>query len=270
MTLSAPRPKNPHRETRFGDFAFRFPARSDLDQDQEWCEALIDDRWRRLRFHDYAEIYSVPGLYEAIFYAALRCRSPRRVVGLMCDVLEDNGASAGRLRALDVGAGNGIVGERLRERGVESVIGVDIIPEAADAARRDRPGVYDDYLVADLCALDDEHSRTLRDAGLNALTTVAALGFGDIPPRAFAGAFRFLNEGGWLGFNLKERFLAGDDDTGFSRLIRAMTDDGVLQMHAYRRYVHRLSVAGEKLHYVAVVARKRREIPTEMLNALDD
>jgi hypothetical protein len=33
---------------------------------------------------------------------------------------------------------------------VESVVGVDIIPEAQEAADRDRPGVYEDYYVVDL------------------------------------------------------------------------------------------------------------------------
>ena len=36
--------------------------------------------------------------------------------------------------------------------------------------------------------------------------TVAALGFGDIPPQAFQGAFDLLEPGGLVGFNLNERF----------------------------------------------------------------
>ena len=51
---------------------------------------------------------------------------------------------------LDLGAGNGMVGEALREHGFEEITGVDITPEAGEAAERDRPGVYADYHVCDL------------------------------------------------------------------------------------------------------------------------
>ena len=34
--------------------------------------------------------------------------------------------------------------------GVGTVVGVDILDEAANATERDRPDVYDDYVVVDL------------------------------------------------------------------------------------------------------------------------
>ena len=58
--------------------------------------------------------------------------------------------TAAKLRVLDVGAGNGMVGEELDRMGARHIVGVDIIPEAKEAAERDRPGVYDDYFVVDL------------------------------------------------------------------------------------------------------------------------
>ena len=36
---------------------------------------------RRVGFHDYATIYSIPGLYERVFYDALGMRSAEEVVG---------------------------------------------------------------------------------------------------------------------------------------------------------------------------------------------
>ena len=54
---------------------------------------------------------------------------------------------------LDIGAGNGMVGEQLVDMGAEQVGGVDIIEEAAQALERDRPGIYKDYDVADLTNL---------------------------------------------------------------------------------------------------------------------
>src|SRR5436305_13260775 len=47
------------------------------DQDAEWCWVKIEDGpKRRIRFHDYPEIYEIPGLYERLFYDELRCDSP--------------------------------------------------------------------------------------------------------------------------------------------------------------------------------------------------
>ena len=40
------------------------------------------------------------------------------------------------------------------------------------------------------------------------MTTVAALGFGDIPPDAFAAAFNLVEDGGHVAFTIKEDFIA--------------------------------------------------------------
>ena len=38
----------------------------DLDQDQEYFTLVTDCESRRLRLHDYAKVYKVPGLYEEV------------------------------------------------------------------------------------------------------------------------------------------------------------------------------------------------------------
>lgn len=227
-----------------------------LDQDQEWCEVEMDGVRRRIRFHDYDEVYKIPGLYEALFARRLKCHSPERVASLLKDVLSDAKTSAADLRLLDVGAGNGMVGEALRSIGVRTMIGVDILPEARIAALRDRPGLYQDYLVADLTALDTSQRRRLLAIEPNALSVVAALGYGDIPTGAFLAACEMIELGGIIAFNIKEDFLQDGDESGFSGLIRRLEREGRLQFQATRRYCHRLSVSGEPLHYVAIVATK--------------
>ncbi|TVQ81086.1 MAG: class I SAM-dependent methyltransferase [Phycisphaeraceae bacterium] len=249
----------------------RFPRPDlDLDQDEEWCEARIDGQWQRFRFHDYPEIFDVPGLYERLFHDELKCNSPNRVVGLLETVLRESNHSVNELRVLDVGAGNGIVGERLRKGGAAEVVGIDIIPEAKDAAERDRPSVYDEYLVADLTDLGGDEVKRLRDRRFNGMTTVAALGFGDIPADAFATAFNLVEENGWIAFNVKDSFLSGERSGGFDRLIDAMADEGVLEMHAYLRYLHRMSATGDRIYYVALIGRKKRSISAEMIAKADD
>jgi SAM-dependent methyltransferase len=249
----------PHLELEHGDMDVRFPpADAGVEQDEEWCEIDEDGDVRRIRFHDYAEIYSVPGLYERIFYDALKCCSPQAVIGLLAEQLRAGEA----LRAFDVGAGNGMVADQLVKVGAESIVGVDIIPEAAEAAERDRPGIYDAYHVIDLTEMPEQLHDELEQRRFNCLTTVAALGFGDMPPEAFAAAYNLIDDGAWVAFNIKSRFLSEEREqpSGFAGLIKTMLDDGTLELRAEREYRHRLSTSGEPLHYVAMVARKRADV----------
>lgn len=246
----------------------RLPRQTRLAQDREWCEVTIDGRTRRIRFHDYHELYRTPGLYEFLFYETLQCCSPSRVAGLLEEAMADFGEDPSGLRVLDVGAGNGMVADELLAMGAERIVGVDIIQEARDAADRDRPEVYQDYLVTDLSDLPEMNEDQLRAEDFNCLTCVAALGFGDMPPKAFAKAVDMISVPGWLAFNIKEQFLSERDPTGFCKLIRALCRQETIQMQAYRRYRHRLSITGRPLHYVAVVARKLKDIPDDILESV--
>jgi 2-polyprenyl-3-methyl-5-hydroxy-6-metoxy-1,4-benzoquinol methylase len=237
-----------------------------MTQDAEWCVVRVDDRWCQIRFHDYDELYSVPGLYEKVIYDILRCDSPHVVRSLLEAELTDAGMPAYDLRVLDFGAGNGMVGEELADLGAKFIVGVDIIEGAAEATDRDRPGVYDDYQVVDMTDLDEGQQRELASYRFNTLTCVAALGFGDIPTRAFVAAYNLIRPGGWIAFNIKEDFLTNADRSGFSGLIRAMLDDGTLELRQRQRYQHRLATDRHPLYYVAIVGIKRRDVPEHMLH----
>ena len=245
------------------DYALYLPpkaARGEMDQDEEWCEIEIDGSRRRIRFHDYAEIYDVPGLYERLFAERLECQSPRVVCDLLGEALRAAGARPERLTALDFGAGNGMVGELLGELSVGEIVGVDLLPEARDAAHRDRPGLYDAYYALDMTELAPESRRDLMRHDFDLMTCVAALGFGDIPPLAFAEAFNLVGSPGWIAFNLRDRFME-EESTGFGGLIARMFREGILVERDRTTYTHRVSVAGDPLEYVAVVAEKHADIP---------
>lgn len=235
---------------------------SDLGQDEESFEFRHEGETRRLRIHDYADIYQVPGLYEALVYDKLECTSPPRLADLLANVLPDWPEDPSDLRVLDLGAGNGIMAEELRRIGVGHVVGLDLLPEAALAARRDRPKVYDDYVVVDLTSMPEKEAERLADARFDCLVTAAALGFGDIPPDAFAAAFNLIATQGWLAMTIKEDFLdPHGDGSGFAQLLRSLIDEGIIEIQAYHRYCHRRSVDGDQLFYLAVVARKMSDIP---------
>lgn len=222
-----------------------------------------------MRLHDYDELYKRPGLYEQVYYDRLQCTSPVKVNGILQSALLAAGDPITELRVLDLGAGNGMMGETLRSHGVARLVGVDILPEAQMAAFRDRPNVYDDYYVVDLTAPPAATAAALRGWSFNCLTSVAALGFGDVPPSAFVNAMRFINQGGWLAINIKETFLDRADRSGFSLLVRELIASEVIAVHHLESYRHRLSMEGRQLSYFALVARLNRPVPDDILARLE-
>lgn len=239
-------------------YPIRLPASEPhtTDQDEAWFVLDRPEGEQRIRFHDYGDIYAYPGLYEQLFYDRLKCQSPHVVAAHLKRAVEGAGCSFSELRCLDLGAGNGMMGEELQRMGIARIVGADVLAAARDAAERDRPGVYDAYHVADVTAPEPPLVDELKSWRLNCLTTVAALGFGDIPPQAFSNALGLIDEGGWVAFNIKERFMRGADTTGFSRLIRELLFGDALELHHIERYRHRISIDGRPLYYYAVVARK--------------
>jgi hypothetical protein len=138
------------------------------------------------------------------------------------------------------------------------VVGVDILPEAEQAVKRDRPQVYDDFFVLDFCNMGQQHEEKLKSYNFNTLVTVAALGFGDIPAKAFINAFNLIEENGNIAFNIKEAFLSEKDSTGYCNTIKDMCENH-MDIISSKKYTHRLSISGEKLEYVAMVGKKKKD-----------
>ena len=248
------------------DFELYLPPQTTghgLDQDEEWCEIEHDGERRRILLHDYATIYGVPGLYEHIYDEKLNCTSPNVVCDLLQAELDAVGIDPARLTALDFGAGNGMVGELLKRLGIDELVGIDLLHEAREAAHRDRPGLYGDYHVLDLTELRRRDRARLDQHDFDLMTCVAALGFGDVPPAAFAEAFNLVSSPGWIAFNIRERFLEDSDPCGFGAFIGRMFEEGVIEERTRVSYTHRVSVAGKPLPYYAIVANKCRDVPLE-------
>ncbi|MCJ7617955.1 MAG: methyltransferase domain-containing protein [Desulfobacterales bacterium] len=254
-----------------GKFKIRFPKidTQNLAQDEEYFYLLeSDDKERKILFHEYAEIYKIMGLYEQLFYARLKCNSPSKVAKALDYVLSQSQENFKELRILDLGAGNGMMGEELRKYGCARLVGVDIIHEAYEACQRDRSTVYDAYEVVDFCKLTGEQMENLQGWSFNCLTTVAALGFGDIPAEAFVAAFNILQSKGWIAFNIKETFLDKSDTTGFSVTVRELIFSEYLDIYYLERYCHRFSMEGQPLYYFAIAGRKNADIPQKFLTSI--
>jgi SAM-dependent methyltransferase len=231
---------------------------SELDQDEEFF-ILKSENDRKIQFHDYQSIYRVPGLYEEVFHKQLKCRSPEVIAELLYKNVVKAAESFKDLNILDFGAGNGLVGKELNQFGPKEIVGVDIIPEARQAALRDRKGIYRDYFICDLAECDKNELRKLREYNFNAFVSVAALGFGHIPPKGFINAFNLVAKNGWVAINLRDRFLSESDESGFSDMLNFLKDR-YIKILDKKTYQHRLSVSGEPIYYTAIVGRKLGDI----------
>jgi len=228
---------------------------------EDWIEFGPLDARERVAFHDYASLYAVPGLYERVFIDELGMCSAQRIVGLYADVLQRLGRPPADERALDLGAGNGIGGEALRQVGVGRVVAIDLEPQAREAARRDRPGVYDDYVVGDLANLPQAQFAALADFEPTAVLALSALGPGHASPVVLDGALGLLAGGGLFGFAVTPTLLAESDDpdgraTGYPEFLLELFAQRADEL-VRRAYVHRRRTDGSDDLGVAFVGRVR-------------
>lgn len=247
------------------DFNIHLPDVASIEQGKEFLILEKEGRKEKIEFHDYDRLYKIQGLYEHLFYERYKCNSPEVVCGLLKKHIEQDSQGNEQLVALDIGAGNGMVGEQLADLGAQAIVGVDIIEEAAEAVQRDRPGIYDDYYVMDLTDMPSDVEQSLETIDFNCMTVVAALGFDDIPPEAFACGYNLTTSPAWIAFNIKEDFVCEEDASGFCKLIGQMDDAGCIEIRERRRYRHRFCQDGTPLYYYAVVGIKRADIPDDMV-----
>lgn len=238
-----------------------------INQDEAYFYLQGSGGKRKIRFHDYDEIYQVQGLYEQIFYDRLKCTSPVKVASMLESAVKQYQNNFSELRILDLGAGNGMMGEELKKQGVSRLIGVDIIPEAYDAVIRDRPGIYDAYYVEDFTKLEEDKKAEIVSWQCDCMVTVAALGFGDIPTKAFLEAFNIVKSKAWVAFNIKDTFFDTSDESGFSKMIRELIFSKYLEIYYIERYRHRLSIEGEPLYYFAITGWKTSDAPEDFLES---
>jgi methyltransferase family protein len=225
---------------------------------EEWVEFGPADARERVGFHDYAGLYAVPGLYERVFYDELGMCSAREIVALYAGALRELNRSPRAERALDLGAGNGLGGQELRRIGVGRVLGVDLEPQAREAAWRDRPGVYDEYLVGDLAAFAQPVLARLQPTAVLALS---ALGPGHAPPTVLDRALGLLPGGGLFGFAVTPTLLPESDDpagqaSGYPAYLRELFADRADEL-ARHAYVHRRRADGSEDLGVAFIGKLR-------------
>lgn len=231
-----------------------------VNQSQERFLATVEGARQSFNMHDYPAMYGIPMLYDAMMFGILQCRTPMGMAATVAAFLERHSVDAGELRVLEIGAGSGAFGEALRNAipGLRELIGLDIIPEARDAAFRDRPSIYDEYLVADLCRLDSGSRKHLTAHPPSCVAVASATGWGNhIPKKGFEEAFGLLQDGGWFVFHVKP----DDPDPECIELCgwidQLIADDHIVDVERQSLF-HRMSTSGAKIFYDIVIGRKDR------------
>jgi len=217
---------------------------------EEWIEYGPPQERRRVGFHDYAGLYGVPGLYERVFNDELGMCSADVVTELYGEALRQLGRAPEDERVFDFGAGSGVGGELLRaELGVTTIVGLDIEPMAREAAQRDRPDVYDDFLIADLETSPETFER-LAGHDFTAVLAFSAIGVGHISQALLADTLhRLLSPGGLFGFAVNATLVPDFFDGLFGLADAERLNE--------RAYTHRRSTDGTPHEAVAVTARLR-------------
>jgi predicted TPR repeat methyltransferase len=238
-----------------------------LSQDQEYC--FINDHTTndivRVGFHEYDKIYSIPGLYEHLFYDLLKCASPQKICELLSHAVQNDINVMKNLCVFDLGAGNGIVGEILQKQGVPKLYGMDIIPEAKAAAVRDRPNVYQKYYQADLTQLPPTMREELISKQLNCMVSAGSLGFGDISVKAFKEGLNLLANDAWVIFTIHSDFLSDNDCYGFCSFFHKIINLQIFELQHQETYCHRLSAKGDAIYYTAVLGKKLKDVPDTLI-----
>jgi hypothetical protein len=249
-----------------GSFTVELAAQADPQIGDEIIRVRHDDgRIEELRLHDYERLYALPGVYEQIVHDRLGCISPAQLAGMLAQAVDRLGWEREATRVIDIAAGNGISGEALVAAGLRPVLGTDIVEAAREAALRDRPGLYDQYLTLDLLALTDAERATVTGLRANALSCVAPVGEtgGELPPEALLAAARLLAPDALVVYmhDPNRSGLALPDAMTAERWTAGLARPGVdIQAEELerRRYVHRRTVNGEPFEMDGVVWRLRR------------
>ncbi|WP_123658970.1 methyltransferase domain-containing protein [Salinisphaera japonica] len=232
-------------------------ANSRACQSAEGFSAIVDGTRTNFKMHDYPSMYRVPGLYDAMMFGMLGCRTPA-LLAKVVEVCLEASAFNGSIRMLEIGAGSGAFAEQIRRRNfiVERLVGLDIHEEARSAAERDRPGVYDDYLICDLTRLDRHVAERIKDLSPNCVAVASATGWGNhIPVAGFQAAFDHLSDQGWFVFHVKPN----DPDPeciALNEWITQLIASGSILNPTRGRIFHRENVDGNPIFYDYIVGQK--------------
>jgi predicted TPR repeat methyltransferase len=148
---------------------------------------------------------------------------------------------------LDVGAGTGLCGQALRERGLDHVDATDISPEML-AVAKDK-GIYHTLFEGDILTGLDVETGTY--AGIVSSGTFT---HGHVGPEALDELLRLVRSGGWIVLSIhSEHFLAH----GFAAKLEAMSD-AITNLELRELPIYDTNGTGDHAKDIGIVALFRK------------
>jgi len=212
-------------------------------QGQERFKVQLDDgKTEWIHIWDYPSLYKYPNLYEEIYCNHLDYGVPKALWQLLSNALPPAVES---LRILDVACGSGLMGRLLRSSSIdiELLVGIDVLPEAIAALRRDNPNIYDQARVVKETSAED-----LRAAGFNCL--IICGGASHLELDHYQYYTNFLLPGGYLVFHQT----ADLSNRRRAQVLQWMNANHILCNK--RLYEHRKLMNGSVVHHEVFVYRK--------------
>lgn len=203
-----------------------------------------------IRYWDYDTLYSIPRLYEKITVGLLKSTTHVHTPKIFERIFREKGSSS--IKILDYAAGVGLVGEQLRQAFEPSpsvLVGMDVSVNAKKATLRDRPKIYDNYLVGDLANPDLDTIRQLKKHNFNCIFCLSAVGTGDAGIDCFREFLNLLPQGGWIVFNVRDE--PAEDQPAIIDYLKLHTT-----FHHQQSYFHRHSLSGKDIFFQSIVVRK--------------
>lgn len=238
------------------DYQISFPEVSGLSQGEEYFYATIDGKRHKIQLHDYESIYQHPFLYEAVLCDFLKYGTPQEIIKALKQVTISEKIQPEEMNVLEIGAGSGVFGEHLANFGVGKLTGLDIEPAAKEAAFRDRPGLYHDYVVLDLINLTPAQSEMLLERQFNCVAVAAATGWGNhIPVAGFQSAFDHLMPNGLFIYHVKR----DKDDlecVELAQWIDNLIAKKALDCKFHDACYHRQTIEGFDIYYDVIIGIK--------------
>lgn len=221
---------------------------------EEFFWLIQNGQKRKIRLHNYSEIYKINFLYEYVMNQ-LDYQSHIVLSSLLVKQFTQAGGKIEDMVVLDMGAGTGLVGQTLANLGVKSIVGIDRIPEAAEAAQRQYPGIYENYYVGEFNLLHQGSRNTFTNRDFNCLMCCSAIAPGHIGEE-FSFIFNQITPQGWVAFNVAQYFWEDESEAGFHQQNSWVNHPNIFKIVETQTYRHRGYMDNRSLDYLAIVGRK--------------
>lgn len=237
-------------------FDIRLPKNSQYSRaDEEYFFLTENGNERKIMLQDYIELYKIPRFYEYFAFEYLKYQSPQVLSTLLIDEIKKDKQSVAELEVLEIGSGSGLMAKELKSLGIQSIIGTDILPQAAEAALRDYPAVYDNYYVEDWIQLSKKTADILKRKTFNCLVCCSALSH--IPISAFKNAYNMIGKDGWIVFNISKLAWEDKSAAGFINNHSWVNNPELFELKSQYTYLHRNRTNGDPIDYIAFIGIKR-------------